>query len=715
MKNIKKSRFYFVPVYVFALCVFFSGSFVRAEESAANRFSEAVKTFEAYVQERMVFDKAVGISAAFMKDDFTWAKGFGYADLENKSPAKPGSSYRLASVSKTMTAIAVLQLVEKGEIDLDAAVQTYVPYFPKKKWPLTVRLLLGHLGGISHYKDYDKEGHIKVHKNTEEALKIFSDFDLVAEPGTKFNYSSYGYNLLAAVVEGASGQSFGDYLQEHIFAPLHMENSRLDDPVEIIPYRVRGYRLLKGKIKNSEYVDISSRLGGGCVRSTVLDLLKYARGVFSFKLLTKETTRLMFRSMATRAGFFTGYGMGWRVDPYAGHFQVAHSGGQPETATRLIILPRLNFAAAFASNREGFTFTTYINRLVELVLQEDVDIRPFALNAKTRDMLNACHRVYSYGLAYFERHSAPQSQKQQELEKAFAFFNENVNIKALKKNYPKIKKKINSGIHPVAKQAFTKIGSFMATALHDAYGKEKLKDYYRLGFFSFFNDYIKLSRSWPKEKKTFIFSKRFAKTVKGWQRDWQRTYTPYARSLNITGAADFSEIENRLKKVFSKARVYPDFRGDMFNTAYGFLFDDKVDKAIDIFYRYGELYRDRTSLCSHLAFAYLWKGDTDRSRRLFKEAFKKEGGHPGVSPRRFDWYSRQLKNRDKLKELFVLLEIALELHPENPAVLKTAADFYAGAGREKDARRCYREALRLKPDYAEAKKALKKIEKNGHL
>ena len=203
MKNIKKSRYYFVPVHVFALCAFFSGSFVRAEESAANRFSEAVKTFEAYVQERMVFDKAVGISAAFMKDDFTWAKGFGYADLENKSPAKPGSSYRLASVSKTMTAIAVLQLVEKGEIDLDAAVQTYVPYFPKKKWPLTVRLLLGHLGGISHYKDYDKEGHIKVHKNTEEALKIFSDFDLVAEPGTKFNYSSYGYNLLAAVVEGA--------------------------------------------------------------------------------------------------------------------------------------------------------------------------------------------------------------------------------------------------------------------------------------------------------------------------------------------------------------------------------------------------------------------------------------------------------------------------------------------------------------------------------
>ena len=197
----------------------FSSNLSIAGDSQSS-YSEALKEFEKYVSEQMTLDKAPGLSVGFMKGDFTWTKGFGYSDLENKVQAKPESSYRLASITKTLTAISVLQLVEAGKIDLDAEVQTYVPYFPKKKWPVTVRLLLGHLGGISHYKNYSVEGRIKVHKSTKEALAIFQDFDLVAEPGTRYNYSSYGYNLLGAVIEGASGQSFGDYINKHIFGLL---------------------------------------------------------------------------------------------------------------------------------------------------------------------------------------------------------------------------------------------------------------------------------------------------------------------------------------------------------------------------------------------------------------------------------------------------------------------------------------------------------------
>ena len=182
--------------------------------------SEAQKEFEKFVVEQMALDKVPGLSVGFLKGKIIWTKAFGFSDLENKVQAKPESSYRLASITKTITAIAVLQLVEKGKIDLDADIQTYVPYFPKKKWPVTVRLLLGHLGGISHYKNYAVEGRIKVHKNTTDALGIFQDFDLVAEPGTKYNYSSYGFNLLGAVIEGASGESYGNYIKKHIFEPL---------------------------------------------------------------------------------------------------------------------------------------------------------------------------------------------------------------------------------------------------------------------------------------------------------------------------------------------------------------------------------------------------------------------------------------------------------------------------------------------------------------
>jgi len=220
--------------FVVILIAAFNLHYLLATEPGQSSYSETLEAFEEFVIEQMEIQKIPGLSIGFVKDDHIWTKGFGYADLENKVPARAESSYRLASVTKTITAIAVLQLVEKGKIDLDAEVQTYVPYFPKKKWPVTVRQLLGHIGGISHYKNYDVEGHIKVHKNTKQALDIFKDFDLVAEPGTRFNYSSYGFNLLGAVIEVASGQYYGDYLKKHIFGPLSMKDSRIDDPVDPI-------------------------------------------------------------------------------------------------------------------------------------------------------------------------------------------------------------------------------------------------------------------------------------------------------------------------------------------------------------------------------------------------------------------------------------------------------------------------------------------------
>lgn len=235
----------------------------RTARQTPAQYSQAIKQFEEFARKHMALDKTVGLTIGFVKDDFTWVNAYGYADLENKVPAKAESAYRLASVTKPMTAIAVMQLVEKGKINLDAEVQTYVPYFPKKQSPVTVRQLLGHLGGISHYKDPATELHIKDHKSTRDAIGIFEKFDLVAEPGTRYSYSSYGYNLLGAVIEGASGMSYGDYMRQNVWLPLGMTDTRMDDPLDVIPNRVRGYQLINGKVKNSEFVDISSRFAAG--------------------------------------------------------------------------------------------------------------------------------------------------------------------------------------------------------------------------------------------------------------------------------------------------------------------------------------------------------------------------------------------------------------------------------------------------------------------
>jgi CubicO group peptidase (beta-lactamase class C family) len=321
-------------------------------------------------------NKTPGMTIGFIKDDYVWVKGFGYADLENKTPAKAESAYRFASVQKSMTAAAVLQLVEQGKINLDAEIQTYVPYFPKKKYSITVRQLLHHLGGIPHYVNRETEQHIKEHKTTREAIAIFENFDLVAEPGTKFSYSSYGYNLLGAAIEGASKQPYADYMREHIWQPLGMKDTRMDDPLAVIPNRVRGYQLINNELKNSEFINVSSRFAAGGTRGTVVDLLKFMKGLNDGKLLSSKSVDLMYSPTKTRddniSGFpkTAGYAMGWNLAPQKSGLVIINDGGQQETRTFILNFPAKKFALAVAQNLEKDDDGAIIFRLYELVLNE---------------------------------------------------------------------------------------------------------------------------------------------------------------------------------------------------------------------------------------------------------------------------------------------------------------------------------------------------------
>lgn len=712
MKNSSQSKFYTAAVFLITVIYFFIPRAV-VEGSQPTRYQEAVARFEDFVKERMAFDRAVGLCVGFLKDDFTWASGFGYADLENRVPAKPESSYRLASITKTFTAAAVLHLEEQGKIDLDAEVQAYVPFFPRKKWPVTVRLLLGHLAGISHYKDYDEEGHIKVHKNTREALDIFKDFDLVAEPGSQYHYSSYGFNLLGAVIEGASGQSYGDYIKENIFAPLGMENSCLDDPVTLIPNRVRGYRLMDNQVKNSEYVDISSRFAGGGTRSTVVDMLKYARGILAGKVLKEESSRKMFTSMVTRKGQLTDYGMGWGVRPWRGHFQLSHGGSQHETRTYILILPKEKFAAAFASNLEDLDLMPYVRRLTELVLQEDIDCAVYAASREMQALISACDRTFSYGLSFYKWNEIPLTHSEQELKEAFAFFNRYVELKVLKENYHEVKKMIDSGIQPVFGQPFTKIGSFMAACLEEAYGEEKLREYQDRGPLAFFGDFIKIGQGWSKDKRGLTFSKGFRKMLYRWQQDWDKTYNDYTQNLVITPGSDFQKVGQDLKKIFGKSQVFPDLSRDMLDIALIHLVNDRFDKAFEILTPCSGLYPNSPEVLSYLAFANLWIGRHYTARNLFQEAFKIDPDHPGVSLNRFSWFCQILQERKKLNPLFELAAIALEIYPKSAQLHKQVGDIYLKTGREEKALEFYQKALKLKPDFPEAKEGLEKIGKRG--
>lgn len=321
---------------------------------------ESRESVERLLTEKMARDHIPGLSIALVVDgELRWSNGYGLADLENFVPATAATAYRTASIGKPMTAVAVMQLVERGRLKLDAAVQEYCPAFPKKRWPVTPRHLLGHTSGIRHYGGPHNEEELfnTVHyKSVVEALDIFKDDPLQFEPGTAYQYSTFGYNVLGCVVEGASGKDYLTYMRENVFEPAGMTSTRDDDPAAIIPRRSPGYVVTDdGTLANSRAVDMSSKMPAGGFITTAPDLARFAAAVMGHRLLSAESFEQMLIPGRLKNGETTGYGLGWGLFPdetWYGEREAFHGGGTPQVSGMLYLLPDRRFAVAFLTNRE---------------------------------------------------------------------------------------------------------------------------------------------------------------------------------------------------------------------------------------------------------------------------------------------------------------------------------------------------------------------------
>jgi CubicO group peptidase (beta-lactamase class C family) len=295
-----------------------------------------------------------GLSVALVLDrKIAWADGFGQADVENGVAAASVTSYRWASVSKLVTATAVMQLVEQGRMDLEEAIQKYVPAFPDKGSKITPRLLLCHQGGIRHYKG-DEARSTRAFASLQEGLALFKDDPLLFEPGTKYSYSTYGYNLLGCAVEGASGMKFTDYLRRHVFEPAGMRTARDDSARDIIAHRAQGYvRDRDGKLRNSDLADTGYKIPGGGLCGSVLDLAGFAIANTEARLLKRETLDRMWVAQKTADGAATRHGLGWGLDAYRGKAVPSHGGAQQRVSSWLILVPERGAAVALVGNLEG--------------------------------------------------------------------------------------------------------------------------------------------------------------------------------------------------------------------------------------------------------------------------------------------------------------------------------------------------------------------------
>jgi CubicO group peptidase (beta-lactamase class C family) len=316
---------------------------------------EKLRKAEALVAAEIMRHGIPGLSVAVVVgNQVRWSAGYGFADLENHVPAKAATVYRLGSICKPITAIAVMQLVEKGHIRLESPIQRYVPTFPPKRWPVTVRDLLCHVGGVRHYRPGEMTS-TRHYDGVVPALALFKDDPLVFKPGTRFLYTTYGYCLLGAAVEHAAGMPYIDYVERYVLKPAGMARTRLDSVAEIIPDRAAGYVKAKnGEVRNSALADTSNKVPGGGLCGSVEDLARLAIALHEDILLPPEVVDRMFAAQRLSDGRPIGYGLGWSMfGEHRGRRAVGHAGAQPRISGLLYMVPQDAFAVAILCNLEG--------------------------------------------------------------------------------------------------------------------------------------------------------------------------------------------------------------------------------------------------------------------------------------------------------------------------------------------------------------------------
>ena len=316
-------------------------------------------------------DQIPGLSVSISKKgEMLWSEGFGYADLEQLVKVSPDNTkFRIGSVSKPLTAMALALLVEKEAVDLDVSIQMYIPDYPIKPNTFTTRQLAGHIAGIRHYKNNEFLS-AKHYTTVSEGLTIFKDDPLINVPGTKYSYSSYGWNLISVVIENASGIPFLENMK-YVFDQMGMSQTYADQVSEIITGRSSFYAINSetGKIANAPFVDNSYKWAGGGFISTSEDLVRFGNVLLTNSLVNADTKAEFIQSQLTLDGNKTNYGMGFRTatDAY-GNFWYGHSGGSVGGITMFIVYPEEEMVVALVTNSSDVRYGSIPFELAKLFM-----------------------------------------------------------------------------------------------------------------------------------------------------------------------------------------------------------------------------------------------------------------------------------------------------------------------------------------------------------
>lgn len=310
------------------------------------------------INKQMVSGNFLGVTAGlYIENCGTYKSGAGFVEKGDQKRATSDMLGRIASVSKPMTAIAIMQLYERGLLDLDIPIQNYLKEFPKKaKGDISIRHLLKHTSGIPHYASKWEALSFTHYPTLTNALDAIKNKELDFKPGTQYRYSSYGYTLLGAIIEEASQMSYEEYMKKNIWDTAGMSNTGLEEAGQKYNNKSKQYLKIKSTYIKSPKTDLSIIYPAGGVQSTVGDLLKFGEAVLSNRLIKRSTLDMMINAtdeLAPAAGDDP-YGFGWGVydDPKYGRI-IQHGGTQPGTSAFFSIFMDHKIVSAVMSNSFG--------------------------------------------------------------------------------------------------------------------------------------------------------------------------------------------------------------------------------------------------------------------------------------------------------------------------------------------------------------------------
>lgn len=331
--------------------------------SAADEHDPLIRILRTEMAQRQI----PGLAAAVVRDGkLKSLTTLGLADIENEVPVTSGTIFGFASVSKPITAVAVLQLVEAGRLRLNMPLKECMPDIPVPLHQITVQHLLSHQSGLRHYQTYPDREPLRHFSTLLEAFQSHHDDALLFEPGHRFGYSTYGYLALGCLMEEAGGIPFAGQLRSNVFLRAGMTTARVDDFYEIIPHRARGYiRSPNGALRNSQPFDASDKVPGGGLCGTIGDLAAYAAALQNGLLLSAETMQSMWTARRLNNGTLTDYGLGWHIGK-PGSDEVFHSGSQARTSSYLYMKPNARSAVALLCNLERMDFLPLARKIAAL-------------------------------------------------------------------------------------------------------------------------------------------------------------------------------------------------------------------------------------------------------------------------------------------------------------------------------------------------------------